>query len=269
MQNNISDIKSILSYFTFSFDTHLFVIQIIDILIVAYLIYRLYYLISGTIAIQLLKGIIIILFGAIISKFLQLETLNWILTNISTWFIISLIIIFQPELRRILTEVGENKLFRFMLQEEAKGILLALDEIVSAIKIMASEKVGSLIVIERKVGLREYIERGIEIDAKINNELIRTIFFENSPLHDGAIIISNNRISSAGCYLPLSYSPNIKSTLGARHRAGLGIAEQTDAISIITSEETGKISIATEGKLIHNIPFQNIKQLLAKHLQEK
>jgi diadenylate cyclase len=242
-----------------------YILIVADILIVSYILYRGYLLIAGTRAVQILLGLLVILLIAILSKFLKLTTLNWLLKNLSSYIFIGVIILFQPELRRILSQVGQNRFLLNVLDKEG----VAIDEIVNAMRNMSKEKVGSLIVIEREMGLKNYIETGTKIEALISEELIRNIFQYKSPLHDGAVIISNNKVASAACYLPLSDSKQLKKVHGARHRAGLGIAEESDAVVLISSEETGTLSIAAEGKLYYNVDHKDLKNLILKFLNPR
>jgi diadenylate cyclase len=217
----------------------------IDILIVAFIFYWIYSFISNTRAIQLIKGFIVILAVAILSIALSLDTVTWLITNLTSYMVITVIILFQPELRRLITQFGQRNWLSIAMTDDA----FPLDELVNAIINLAEERVGSLIVIERSTGLKSYVESGVVINSYISEEMIRTIFYPNTPLHDGAIIIQEARIAAAACYLPLSDSKQLKKQHGARHRAALGIAEETDALVLVTSEETGGISIMVNGKL--------------------
>ncbi len=242
-----------------------YILTFVDILIVSYIFYRAYLLIAGTRAVQILLGLLVILAMALISQFLHLTTLNWLLKNLSTYIIIAVIILFQPELRRILSQVGQNRLINSMLDQDG----LAIDEIINAVRSMSRSKVGSLIVIGRETGLKNYVETGTKLDALVSEELIRNIFFANSPLHDGALIIEHNKIAAAACYLPLSDSSQLKKFHGARHRAGLGIAEESDALVLITSEENGAISIASDSKLSYNVDSAELKNLVMSYLNPR
>lgn len=238
---------------------------IIDILIVALLLYWAYSFLANTRAIQLLKGLLIISIVAILSYLLKLETFNWLIKNITSYVVILIIILFQPELRRLITQFGQRNWIASNIEKEP----FPLDELVNAVIEMSEEKTGSLIVIERNTGLRSYAETGVNIDSAVTEELIRTIFYPNTELHDGAIIIHDSRISAAACYLPLSDSRQIKKHHGARHRAGLGIAEETDALVIVTSEETGNISIMANGKMHSKIKNSDIKNIILYFMNPK
>lgn len=239
--------------------------HILDIVIVAFLFYWAYRFLAKTRAVQLIKGLIIISIIAILSNLLRLETFNWLITNITSYVVILVIILFQPELRRLITQFGQRNWLSNAIDDE----VFPLDELVNAIIAMAEQKIGSLIVIERNTGLRSYIESGVVIDSTITAELVRTLFFPNTQLHDGAIIIQEGRISAAACYLPLSDSKQIKRHHGARHRAALGIAEETDALVVVTSEETGNISIMVNGRIYHKIKVTDIKNIILYFMNPK
>jgi len=231
--------------------------SIIDILIVAFLFYWIYTFLVNTRAVQLLRGVIVIFIFVILSGIFNLDTLEWIVKNL-TPYLIFIIVLFQPELRRLISKFGQKNWFI----NDSKSEALHLDELVSAIFAMAEEKTGSLIVIERNTGLRNFIESGVIVDAGISEELIRTIFFPLTPLHDGALIIQEGRIAGAACYLPLSDSKQMRKYHGSRHRAGLGIAEETDALVIVTSEERGEITIMVNGKMIPGIKNNDLKNMI-------
>ncbi len=238
---------------------------ILDIMLVALIFYWVYTFISNTRAMQLLKGLAAILIVAMLSRILKLETLNWLITNLTTYVVITVIILFQPELRRLLTQFGQ----RNWIANAFTNDTFPLDELVNSVFAMSEEHIGSLIVIERNIGLKSYIESGVAVNSMITEELIRTIFFPNTALHDGAIIIQDSRIVSAACYLPLSDSRQLKKQHGARHRAALGIAEETDALVIVTSEETGNISIMVNGKLHSRIKITELKNMILYFMSPK
>jgi len=239
--------------------------NVLDILIVAFIFYWVYNFLSNTRAIQLLKGVIIIFIVAILSQLFRLDTLNWLITNLTSYVVITVIILFQPELRRLITQFGQRNWISNAITSEA----FQLDELVNSLIAMSEEKIGSLIVIERNTGLRSYVESGVIINSSISEEIIRTIFYPNTPLHDGSIIIQEGRISSAACYLPLSDSKQLKKHHGARHRAALGIAEETDALVLVTSEENGNISIMVNGKLYSKIKVSDIKNMIIYFMNPK
>jgi diadenylate cyclase len=239
--------------------------NVIDILLVAFIFYLVYRFLANTRAIQLLKGVMVIILVAILAKFLHFETLDWLITNIASSVVIAVIILFQPELRRLITQFGQ----RNWIATEAGKEPFHLDELVNALVSMSEERVGSLIVIERNTGLRSYAETGVAVNADISEEFIRTIFFPLTPLHDGAIIIQEGRIAAAACYLPLSDSKQLKKQHGARHRAALGIAEETDALVLLTSEETGNIAIMVNGRIHSKVKVADLKNMILFFMNPK
>ena len=241
---------------------------IIDVAIVVFLIYKLIKITKKTRVWQLIKGITVLILLTLVSGLLHLDILHNILTSIMTYGVIVMIVIFQPELRRGLEQLGTNKITKFFGID--KNILDKTKEdiykIVVAAKELASTKTGALIVIERDINLGDIAETGIPIDSEISPQLLVNIFVPNTPLHDGAVIISNNRIQSAACILPLTDDKGISKKLGTRHRAALGISKETDCITVIVSEETGKISVAKDGTLIVDVDEEMLKKLLLKNL---
>lgn len=242
-----------------------YVRNVVDIVIVAFVFYWLYSFLSNTRAIQLIKGFFIIVIVAGLALVLKFETVTWLIANFATYVVITIVIVFQPELRRLIAQFGQRNWLSGAIFSES----FPLDELVNAIFSMAKDKVGSLIVIERNTGLKGYIESGVAINANISEELIRTIFHHNTLLHDGAIIIQGARIAAAACYLPLSESKQLKKSHGARHRAALGIAEESDALVIVTSEETGGITIMTNGKMYPKIKFSDLKNMILSFMNPK
>ncbi|AYA74157.1 TIGR00159 family protein [Bacillus sp. Y1] len=235
----------------------------IDILLVWYVIYKLIMVIKGTKAVQLLKGIFVILMVTVISDWFSLKTLNWMMEQILLWGVLGIIIIFQPELRRALEQLGRGRFFsRTGVQEEEEQEKM-VEAITKATDYMAKRRIGALMSIERETGMGDYIETGIGLQAKISSELLINIFIPNTPLHDGAVIIQKNMIAAAACYLPLSESPFISKELGTRHRAALGISEVTDSVTVIVSEETGAISLTKNGELHRDLKLEQFKQMLA------
>lgn len=238
-------------------------IVVLDILIVAFIVYRLYLLLSRTKAIPLLAGFGIILLVDILARQLNLETLSWIVTNVSSYLVFGLIVLLQPELRRLVSEIGQMPIFNWM----TPSLRVPLDEIVESARNMASTKTGSLMVILRDIRPQHIIDNAVRLDSRITKELIQTIFFKDSPLHDGAVLIEGERIVAASCYLPLSTSTKLKKTHGARHRAGMGMSEESDAIVVVTSEETGKISVMVNGELLTGFKAPELKAYLEEVLQ--
>lgn len=233
-------------------------ISALDILIVAFLFYRIYILLSRTRAMQLLIGFAMILLVDVAARQLKLETLSWIVTNVSSYLVFGLIVLLQPELRRLVAEIGRMPVFNWI----NPPLTVPLDEIIEAVKNMAATKTGSIIVILQDIRPQSIIDNAVRIDSRISRELLQTIFFKDTPLHDGAVIIEGDKIVAASCYLPLSNSRQLKKTHGARHRAAMGISEETDAIVVVTSEETGKISILVNGDIRTGIKPIELKSLL-------
>lgn len=237
--------------------------DVIDVAIVAFVIYKVLGFIRETRALQLVKGLLVLVLVTVLSDKFNLYTLNWILSNTLTLGVIALVIVFQPELRRALEYVGRSKFitpqFAQMDKERVKTITAA---IIKAVDYFSSNKVGALIIMERETVLEDIAETGTKINAEISTELLGNIFYEGAPLHDGATIVRGDRIYAAGCVLPLTQSKTLSKELGTRHRAGIGITENSDAISIIVSEETGIISIAVDGKLSRFLDIKTVEKTL-------
>ncbi len=231
-------------------------IDILDVLIVAFLFYRVFLLIRGTRAAQMFIGLIILIILAFVARALNMNALTWILSSLKTVWVIAFVIVFQPELRRVLSLLGQNRILRYFIKVEESS---TVSEIVKACHQLTQQGFGAIIAIEQDVGLRTYIETGTPVDAQVTAELIVTIFTPPSPLHDGAVIIEKNRIVAAGCILPLSPNPRLAKSLGTRHRAGLGLSEETDAVVIIASEETRTISLAVAGKLKRKLDINTLR----------
>lgn len=235
-------------------------IDIIDIILLSVIIYWLLKLTSQTRAMQVLKGLGVILLAAWVTDFLGLVGTNWLLSNVLNAGVVAIVIIFQPELRRALAKLGRGKFD--ILPSHATYAQENVDGILKAVLNLSKKRVGALIVFERKTGLKDVIESGTHIGADISSELLENLFFTNSPLHDGAVIIREDRIEAAGCFLPLSDNKQIGQELGTRHRAALGISEASDSVTLIVSEETGVISVAQDGTLIRYLDSKAIKDLL-------
>lgn len=225
---------------------------LIDILVIWFLIYQLMVLIQGTRAVQLFKGILVILFVRLVSWALGLTTVSWVMDQIINWGVIAIVVVFQPEIRRGLEHIGRGTFTtrNHSENDDAENMIKQLDQ---AITYMSKRRIGALISIEMNTGLEEYIETGIPIDADITGALLINTFIPNTPLHDGAVIIKNNRIAVAAAYLPLSDSKLIPKELGTRHRAAVGISEVTDALTIVISEETGEVSLTKDNELLRNM----------------
>lgn len=238
----------------------------IDILLVTFVIYKAIMIIRGTRAVQLIKGITVILAVWFLSGQLGLHTLRWIMSQAVIYGLLAIIIIFQPELRRALEQLGRGKFLSRSSSIDEQEVEKAIDEIVKAAIYMGKRRIGALIAIERETGMNDYIETGIAVNGKLTSELLINIFIPNTPLHDGAVIIKNHQIMAAGCYLPLSEDPFISKELGTRHRAALGISEVTDSITLAVSEETGNISVTKNGELYRNLEETALKDLLKQEL---
>ena len=223
----------------------------LDIAIVSFMVYELLLLIRGTRAVQMaLSGLFLIgLF--FLSRWLELETVNWVIRNLAGYVVFAIIVLFQSDIRRALAYFGRAPVFRYF--ERAQSTDETIEELVIAASTLATRKIGAIIVLERQIGLRNYIEGGIPLDALVTYDLIASIFQPGSPLHDGAAIIQGDRVAAAACFLPLSVNPRVSRELGTRHRAALGLTEENDAIAIVVSEESGGISLATGGDLERGI----------------
>lgn len=273
----MSSLNDILSQLKLSITNipHIGIVDIIDILIVAYLIYIVITWIKDTRAWVLFKGLFVIFSVAIIAYVFHLNTVWWILSNAISVGIIAVFVVFQPEFRRALEQLGRGHLFSsFMIFEDQKEkdeniSPSTIEAIIKAVDHMSNYKTGALIVIEKEVKLGDYERTGIMVDAIVTAQLIINIFEHNTPLHDGAVIIKNNRISAATCYLPLTDSLEISKDLGTRHRAALGVSEVSDAVTIVVSEETGTISIAQSGSLTRNIKGEFIRTILTDASNKK
>ncbi len=248
-------------------------LDIIDILLVSTLLYQLYRLVKGTSAMKILIGIIAVFFVWKIVTTLQMELLSALIGQFISVGVIALIVVFQPEIRKFLLLLGNPNFYKrrkFFLGHyfnEDHGVT-NLETIVDACQRMANEKTGALIVIAKKSDIEEYVSTGEIIDSRISRELIQNIFFKNSPLHDGAMIIQHNRIKAARCILPVSSNPHLPSELGLRHRSALGLTENSDAISIVVSEQTGHISFCKETKLTKNIQPAKLLELLINEFNQ-
>jgi len=235
--------------------------DVIDIAIVSFIIYKILGFVRSTRAEQLAKGLLVIILAAFFSDLLNLYIVNWIFTQILNVGIVALVVVFQPELRRGLEYLGRGRLSRqFSIEEE--NIAGNVDKIVRAVEYFAKRKEGAIIVIERQTALQDIADTGTLIDARLSEDLLENIFYKGSPLHDGAVILRSERVLAAGCVLPLTQNQNLSKDLGTRHRAGIGISEVSDAVSIIVSEETGIISVAQDGRLSRFLDGKSIEKML-------
>jgi len=233
----------------------------IDILVVAFLIYRILLLVQGTKALQMLAGLTVIILLYFFSEIFELLTLNWILHTFMSSLLILIIIVFQDDIRKALAKIGTVPIARIQTEYS-----FGIEEVVKAITKLAEKKIGALIVFEREISLRDYLEGAVLLDAKVSEELLISIFNPKSPLHDGAVVISGGKIVAAGVVLPLSTNPDIAKDLGTRHRAGIGITDVSDAVAVIVSEERGEISLAVGGKISRDITPATLRKMLSQLL---
>lgn len=242
---------------------HLTVVSALDILLVAVVIYEFLALIRGTRAALILVGVSVVVLAFYFSRVGQLSTLNWLISRVLPYAVFALIVIFAPEIRQALARLGR----RLTLTHRSTDQADAYDDIVMAANLFSQNQTGALIVIEREIGLRTYVESGVAIDAQLSYDLLATLFRPSAPLHDGAVIIRGDRISAAACFLPLSMNPVLSTQLGTRHRAGIGITEETDAIAIIVSEETGSISLAVGGGIERDLTVERLRDRMGTLLR--
>jgi diadenylate cyclase len=236
-------------------------IDFLDILFVTVIFYYGYLFISGTVAARMFLGLIVIILLSVLVDFLDMSASRWIFSNLKTIWLIAFVIIFQPELRRLLLYIGQNPIVQRFVKNVGKGFIT---EVVDAASELSKKNIGALIVLVRRTGLKSIVETGVPIEARVSKQLLFSIFYPRSPLHDGAVVIRNEIIEAAKCILPLATNPNLEKTLGTRHRAAIGLTEQTDAIVVVVSEETGKISIAEHGKIEIGITPEVLKKKLEK-----
>ena len=234
--------------------------DVLDIAIVSILIYEFLKLIRGTRAVQMAAGSLIIVGLFYVSRLAPLQTVNWMIRNMLVYVAFAAIVIFQSDIRRALAHFGQAPFFRYFTRLEADDE--TIEELVVASTMLASQKIGAIIAIEREIGLRNYIESGIPLDATLTYDLLVTIFQPGSPLHDGAVILQENRIAAAACFLPLTVNPKLSRELGTRHRAALGLTEEGDAVAIVVSEETGKISLAMNGRIDRELTADELRARL-------
>jgi len=264
--NNILSIFENLKHNPFDLIT-----TILDIILVLFLIYAFFKVVKGSRAWQLIKGIVFLIFATWISGLLNLKILNSILTGIMNWGVIAIIVIFQPELRRALEQLGTNKLTNFFgidndlitkTKEDIYKVVIAALE-------LSKTKTGALIVLERDINIKDIISTGVPMNSEVSPQLLVNIFVPKTPLHDGAVIISNNKVAAAACVLPLADDQDIAKELGTRHRAAVGISRESDSIVVVVSEETGKISVAKDGTLIMDVNEDSLKKILISNIITK
>ncbi|MCK4756156.1 diadenylate cyclase CdaA [candidate division WOR-3 bacterium] len=239
--------------------------DIIDVIVVAFLLYQFFKFVKGTKATPILIGLAVFFIVSFISRWLDLKAFSWIMRSVLAVWVVAFVIVFQPEIRNVLARIGRQRTIKFFLKVEEPP---TIGEIVDAVKKMSEDKIGALILIQRSIGLMDIIDTGVRIDAQVNSSLLRTIFFPDTPLHDGACVIQGDTLVAAGCVLPLSENPDLGGRYGLRHRAALGISEQSDALCIVVSEETGKISFASKSKLVTKVDIETLKRSLEKILEE-
>jgi diadenylate cyclase len=232
---------------------------VLDVLVLAYLLYKSWQILVQTRAVQLLKGTVLMALIYAVSFFLQLTTLLWILNVLVPGLVIAIAIIFQPELRKIFTQIGSRAWFRVGTRNGIQSGGPRLDVVMSAVQQLSQRRRGALIVFPRRVGIKNIVQTGTQLNAEVSMNLISTIFFEGTALHDGAMIVEADRIVAAGCFLPLSNREDVESAFGARHRAALGLAEETDALVVVVSEENGAVSLAHDGDISYNISLEQVE----------
>ena len=233
--------------------------DVVDILIVSIVLYRIFLLIKGTRAVQMLWGLFLISGAYTVSRFFDFFTIQWIVNNFLSFIILIIVILFQEDIRRGLTRFGRNPFFAGVSQLEETYVL---EELVKAANTLAQRRIGALIALERESLLNEFVEMGVSIDSKVSRELICSIFLPYSPLHDGALLVRQGRLSAAGCFLPLTTKPGIEKNLGTRHRAAIGLSERTDAAVIVVSEEDGTVSLAVNGHIVKPVDADTLRERL-------
>lgn len=236
----------------------------LDILIVAFIIYELLQFIRGTHAVQMALGglVLVVLYWA--SQWLDLQTVNWLLRTFLPYLVFGIIVVFQAEIRKVLAHLGRTPLLGAFARPKTEGVV---DEVVLASTSLATQRTGAIVVLEREIGLRSYIETGIALDALVTYDLLLSIFNPGTPLHDGAVVIQGDRIAAAACFLPLTVNPELSRTLGSRHRAAIGVTEDTDALAVVVSEETGLISLVAGGTIRRGFDGRTLKQALLEALE--
>lgn len=235
------------------------VLALLDIIIVAIIIYQFLVLVKGTRAYQMLVGVFVLVIAFYLARLGDLRTVNWLVSTLLPYAIFALVVVFAAEIRQALAKVGRKVTFAGTSQARESSY----DDIVLAANLFAQEQTGALMVIEREIGLRTYIESGVPLDARLSYHLLATIFRPSAPLHDGAAIVQKDRVAAAACFLPLSMNPLISTQLGTRHRAGIGITEETDAVAVIVSEETGAISLAVAGQIERDLTADQLRERLS------
>ncbi|MFH1023546.1 MAG: diadenylate cyclase CdaA [Planctomycetota bacterium] len=242
----------------------------VEILIIGLVLYGILRFLQGTRGLEILKGIVVLflvvfVLAAAVSRILELPTLTWLLGQIVPLSILALLVVFQPEIRRGLTQLGRKPFFGYFIREQKPFA----DEIIEGVMQLSKRKIGAIIAIERDIHLRNYTEEGTRVDAEITPSFLVSLFWPGSPLHDGAVIIQHRRILAAGCILPLTDNPDVDGDLGTRHRAALGLTEETDAVAVVVSEETGVVSVARKGLLVRNVDREALRRILQESFEDK
>ena len=245
---------------------HPWIIDVVDVLVVAFVVYRLLVLAKGTRAAQMFLGLLLIVGVSLVADWAHLSGVNWLFSNLRTVWVIAFVILFQPELRRALAQIGTNRWLRFFIRFEAESEAIA--EVVRSVQELSRLRHGALIVLARDAMLRAYVDTGTRLQARVSAELLQTVFSPKSPLHDGAAIVREDLVEAAGCLLPISENPHLPPRYGLRHRAALGLTEETDAVVLVVSEETGTIGIAKSGIMTHVPNSENLGIALVEVMRE-
>ena len=239
-------------------------LDLLDILLVAFVIYQLLLFIRGTHAVQMALGGLVLVIAYWISQWADLETVNWLLRTFLPYLVFGIIVVFQAEIRKVLAHLGKTPLFGGFSPPRTEDVI---DELILASTTLATQRTGAIMVIEREMGLRSYIETGIALDALLTYDLLVSIFNPGTPLHDGAVVIQGNRVAAASCFLPLTVNPELSRTLGSRHRAAIGLSEDTDAVVVVVSEETGTVSLVSGGRIVRDLDARALKAALLEALE--
>lgn len=242
--------------------------DLLDIAIVSFVLYRVLLVFQGTLAVQMLAGLGLLMVARYLARQVELRSLSFLLDNFWAFWVLALVVLFQPELRRALAQAGRSRLVQRLLGEASEARHQVVEEVARAAESLAAKRIGALVVLERASGLQHYADLGVPVDAQLSAELLGSLFLPASPLHDGAVFVRDGRISVAGCFLPLSRNLQVSRTLGTRHRAALGLSEETDAVVVVVSEETGAISLAVEGRIESGLEPAELRHRLERLLAE-
>ncbi len=236
----------------------------VDIVVVALVLYRVFLLFKETRAVQMLLGLGGLMVASFLARYFELFSTSWLLENFWSFWVLALIVLFQPELRRALAQLGQSRLLQGMTTAAREEQSHLMDDVVKAADALAAKRIGALVVLERTTGLRNYAELGVPLDALVSADLLVSLFLPYSPLHDGAVFIRGDRVAAAGCFLPLSRNTQLGRTMGTRHRAALGLAEETDAVVLVVSEETGRVSLAVDGQMESPLDRETLRRRLGE-----